>query len=270
MVMRARVGLVAWSRIHRELKVRNTRRHLETGGRYPRRVHREPAVKPNPADKHGRASAGLGPPRARRLPDTLGITESPHLMIEAQWLLFLLASVVVIATPGQDMLLVMSRWISRHARWFGYRRGSDLGLLWPHGLRQRLGLGALLRTSDWLFTGIKFVGAAYLLYLGVQLLLTRSAQISAAASAPQPLMRQFITGAASNITNPKIAVFYFAFSVRRTRRWACHTNDLSSRHRLRCAHFPYQRSRSALRWRPLGVVPLKTCRHWSGSIAAVV
>jgi len=49
------------------------------------------------------------------------------------------------------------------------------------------------------------------LSLGAQLLLTKSAAIAAGASAPQPLRRQFLTGAASNITNPKIAVFYFAF-----------------------------------------------------------
>jgi threonine/homoserine/homoserine lactone efflux protein len=132
-------------------------------------------------------------------------------MIEAQWLIFLLASVVVIATPGQDMLLVMSRSITHGSRaGVATAGGVSLGLL-GHTVLATAGLGALLRTSDWLFTGIKFVGSAYLLYLGIQLLLTRSAHISAAASAPQSLIRQLITGAASNITNPKIAVFYFAF-----------------------------------------------------------
>jgi threonine/homoserine/homoserine lactone efflux protein len=48
-------------------------------------------------------------------------------------------------------------------------------------------------------------------YLGTQLLLTRSAHLSATASAPHSLERLFVTGAMSNISNPKIAVFYFAF-----------------------------------------------------------
>jgi threonine/homoserine/homoserine lactone efflux protein len=50
-----------------------------------------------------------------------------------------------------------------------------------------------------------------LLYLGVQLLFTRTAQLAATASARQSQLRLFATGAASNISNPKIAVFYFAF-----------------------------------------------------------
>jgi len=132
-------------------------------------------------------------------------------MIEAQWLLFLLASVVVIASPGQDMLLVMSRSITHGTRaGLATAAGVSVGLL-GHTVLATAGLGALLRTSEWLFTAIKLVGAAYLLYLGLQLLLTKSAAIGAGASAPQPLPRQFLTGAASNITNPKIAVFYFAF-----------------------------------------------------------
>ena len=132
-------------------------------------------------------------------------------MIEAQWLLFLVASVVVIATPGQDMLLVMSRSITQGSRaGLATAAGVSLGLL-GHTALATAGLGALLRTSDWLFTAIKLIGAAYLLYLGLQLLLTRSAQVIAAASVPQPISRQFLTGATSNITNPKIAIFYFAF-----------------------------------------------------------
>jgi threonine/homoserine/homoserine lactone efflux protein len=132
-------------------------------------------------------------------------------VIDAHWLLFLLASVVVIATPGQDMILVMSKSLS-HGVTAGVATaaGVSVGLV-GHTLLATLGLGALLRTSEWLFTALKFVGAAYLLYLGVQLLLTRAAHLQAAAVLPQSHMRLFLTGAASNISNPKIAVFYFAF-----------------------------------------------------------
>jgi len=71
--------------------------------------------------------------------------------------------------------------------------------------------GRLLQTSAWLFSAIKLVGSAYLLYLGVQLLRTRSASLAASNTAPQSRRRLFLTGAASNISNPKVAVFYFAF-----------------------------------------------------------
>lgn len=132
-------------------------------------------------------------------------------MIEANWLLFLLASVVVIATPGQDMILVMSRSLSHGVRaGVTTAAGVSVGLV-GHTVLATLGLGALLRTSEWLFTALKFIGAAYLLYLGVQLLLTRAAQLQATATASQSPLRLFVTGAASNISNPKIAVFYFAF-----------------------------------------------------------
>lgn len=132
-------------------------------------------------------------------------------MIDAHWLLFFLASVVVIATPGQDMILVMSKSLAHGVRaGVTTAAGVSVGLV-GHTLLATLGLGALLRTSEWLFTALKFIGAAYLLYIGIQLLLTRAAQLEAAASAPESPVRLFVTGAVSNISNPKIAVFYFAF-----------------------------------------------------------
>lgn len=132
-------------------------------------------------------------------------------MIEAHWLLFLAASVVVIATPGQDMLLVMSKALSHGTRaGVTTAAGVSVGLL-GHTVLATVGLGALLRTSEWLFTALKFVGAAYLLYLGIQLLRTRSTELAASASVAQSHRRLFLIGAASNISNPKIAVFFLAF-----------------------------------------------------------
>lgn len=132
-------------------------------------------------------------------------------MLEAHWLLFLAASLAVIATPGQDMILVMSKSLAQGSKaGVVTAAGVSVGLI-GHTLLATLGLGALLRTSVWLFTVLKLVGAAYLLYLGVQLLRTRVASLTAAAPAPQPLRRLFATGALSNLSNPKIAVFYFAF-----------------------------------------------------------
>jgi threonine/homoserine/homoserine lactone efflux protein len=132
-------------------------------------------------------------------------------MIDAHWLLFLLASLVVIATPGQDMILVMSKSLAQGVK-AGVitAAGVSVGLV-GHTLLATLGLGALLRTSEWLFMALKLIGAAYLLYLGIQLLLTRAAQLQTAALSQQSPLRLFVTGAVSNISNPKIAVFYFAF-----------------------------------------------------------
>jgi threonine/homoserine/homoserine lactone efflux protein len=86
----------------------------------------------------------------------------------------------------------------------------SVGLI-GHTLLATLGLGAILRTSEWLFLALKLVGAAYLVYLGVQLLRTRPHAFTATAGAPRSLWRLFVDGALSNVSNPKIAVFYFAF-----------------------------------------------------------
>jgi threonine/homoserine/homoserine lactone efflux protein len=132
-------------------------------------------------------------------------------MIEASWLLFVAASLVLIVTPGQDMILVMSRSIAQGAAaGVATAAGVSVGLV-GHTVLATLGLGAILRTSEWLFTVLKLVGAAYLVYLGVQLLRTKGHELVIAAGAPRSLWRQFFDGALSNVSNPKIAVFYFAF-----------------------------------------------------------
>jgi threonine/homoserine/homoserine lactone efflux protein len=132
-------------------------------------------------------------------------------MIEASWLLFVAASLVLIVTPGQDMILVMSRSIAQGAAaGVATAAGVSVGLV-GHTVLATLGLGAILRTSEWLFTLLKLVGAAYLVYLGVQLLRARGHELVVAAGAPRSLWRLFFDGALSNVSNPKIAVFYFAF-----------------------------------------------------------
>jgi threonine/homoserine/homoserine lactone efflux protein len=132
-------------------------------------------------------------------------------MHEASWLLFIVASLVLIATPGQDMILVMSRSIAQGpAAGVATAAGVSVGLA-GHTLLATLGLGAILRTSEWLFIALKLVGAAYLVYLGVQLLRSHAQELKVTAGAPRSLTRLFFDGALSNVSNPKIAVFYFAF-----------------------------------------------------------
>lgn len=132
-------------------------------------------------------------------------------MLEVSWLLFTIASLVLIVTPGQDMILVMSRSIAQGSRaGVATAAGVSVGLV-GHTVLATLGLGALLRTSEWLFVALKLAGAAYLVYLGVQLLRTRGHELAVSGGAPKSLARLFFDGALSNVSNPKIAVFYFAF-----------------------------------------------------------
>src|SRR5690349_12649695 len=95
-------------------------------------------------------------------------------MLEVSWLLFIVASLVLIVTPGQDMILVMSRSITQGAAaGIATAAGVSVGLI-GHTILATLGLGAILRTSEWLFLALKLVGAAYLIYLGVGLLRSKS------------------------------------------------------------------------------------------------
>ena len=90
-------------------------------------------------------------------------------MIDASWLVFVVASLVLIATPGQDMILVMSRSVAQGASaGVVTAAGVSVGLV-GHTVLATLGLGAILRTSEWLFIALKLVGAAYLVYLGIGL-----------------------------------------------------------------------------------------------------
>jgi len=132
-------------------------------------------------------------------------------MLEVSWLLFTVASLVLIVTPGQDMILVMSRSIAQGAAaGVATAAGVSVGLV-GHTVLATLGLGAVLRTSEWLFLALKLVGAAYLVYLGIQLLRSSPQVLAVSSGAPRSLSRLFLNGALSNISNPKVAIFYFAF-----------------------------------------------------------
>lgn len=133
------------------------------------------------------------------------------MMLDIAWGLFIAASLLVIVTPGQDMVLVMSRSIAQGAAaGVATAAGVSVGLV-GHTLLATLGLGAILRASPWLFLVLKFVGAAYLVWLGIALLRMRDATLALPAPARGSLRRLFSDGALSNLSNPKIAIFYFAF-----------------------------------------------------------
>ena len=132
-------------------------------------------------------------------------------MSEAQILLFIATSLVVILLPGQDLVLVMSRGVTRGAAsGLVTAAGVSTGLL-GHTLLATAGLGALLLASPTLFTLLKFAGAAYLAYLGGRLLFGAAAGLDLETVRAVTLKRQFAEGALSNLSNPKITIFYFAY-----------------------------------------------------------
>jgi threonine/homoserine/homoserine lactone efflux protein len=126
--------------------------------------------------------------------------------------LYVLASLALIATPGQDMIYVVTRSLAQ-GRFAGVCSavGVCLGIL-VHTALAAFGLGAILQASEGLFLALKLVGAAYLIYLGIRLLLARGdSSLAAATSAPLSPLSLVRQGMLSNVTNPKIVLFFFAF-----------------------------------------------------------
>jgi len=131
--------------------------------------------------------------------------------MDLSWPLFLTASVILIATPGQDLMLVMSRAVTQGAiAGVVTALGVTTGLL-AHTVLAALGLGIILKTSEWLFMAMKLAGAAYLVYLGIQAWRTARDTLALTHASPRTAPRLFMDGALCNIANPKIAIFYLAF-----------------------------------------------------------
>lgn len=131
--------------------------------------------------------------------------------MEVITLLFILTSVVIILTPGQDMMLVMSRSIAQGQKaGIVTALGVSVGLM-GHTILAALGLGSLLMASEWLFDVIKIVGAGYLIYIGYSLLTSKEHQLDMKDVKEVSYKKMFMQGAISNISNPKITIFYFSY-----------------------------------------------------------
>jgi len=125
--------------------------------------------------------------------------------------LFVATSLLLILTPGPDLMLVMSRSIAKGQRaGLATAAGVSTGLL-GHTLLAALGLGAVLQSSILLFTALKLIGAAYLIYLGWHSLRAPHASLTTHLQKPVSARQLFLQGAIANVSNPKIAIFYFAF-----------------------------------------------------------
>jgi threonine/homoserine/homoserine lactone efflux protein len=125
--------------------------------------------------------------------------------------LFFIASWALIITPGPDMLYVITRGIAQGRRAGLHSAfGVTSGLL-VHTLLAALGLAALLQTSAIAFLVIKYVGAAYLIYLGIQSFRAKRDFERSEQQKPIAARAIFWQGFISNVTNPKISIFFLAF-----------------------------------------------------------
>jgi len=126
--------------------------------------------------------------------------------------LYIVASLALIATPGQDMIYVITRSLAQ-GRFAGVCSaiGVCTGIL-VHTALAALGVGAILQASETLFVALKLAGAAYLVYLGVRMIFSRDTRSGIGAAGPKLSPGALIwQGVLSNVTNPKIVLFFFAF-----------------------------------------------------------
>jgi threonine/homoserine/homoserine lactone efflux protein len=130
---------------------------------------------------------------------------------DSSLLLFVSAALVLLAIPGPAVFYVTSRSIG-HGRSAGLvsALGIGVGTLF-HVAAAALGLSALLIPSAIAFGAVKYLGAAYLIYLGVQKILREESMVLSEESARTPLSRIFGQGIVVNVVNPKTALFFFAF-----------------------------------------------------------
>jgi threonine/homoserine/homoserine lactone efflux protein len=125
--------------------------------------------------------------------------------------LFLLAGLLLNITPGPDMALVMGRSLRDGAR-AGAVAALGIGAgAFVHIAAAALGLSVILSTSAFAFAIVKWVGAAYLVVIGLMLLLARPAEDASATLKPASLRAVFAQGFLTNVLNPKVALFFLAF-----------------------------------------------------------
>lgn len=129
----------------------------------------------------------------------------------AHWLPFAIASAIVIIIPGPTVLLVVSYALGHGRRYaLATTAGVALGDL-TSMTASMLGLGAVLATSAALFAALKWVGAAYLVYLGVKLWRAPVSDAQTPDVSETRASRVFAHAYAVTTLNPKSIVFFVAF-----------------------------------------------------------
>jgi threonine/homoserine/homoserine lactone efflux protein len=124
---------------------------------------------------------------------------------------FLLAGISLNLVPGPDTMYVLARSLAQ-----GRRAGvlATLGICsgaFLHITAAVFGFSAVLMTSATAFNVVKYAGAAYLAYFGIQMLRSKSADIEAPTLAAETSARIWAQGALTTVLNPKVALFFLAF-----------------------------------------------------------
>jgi len=135
----------------------------------------------------------------------------PMLISHSSLILFVTGAAILLVIPGPAVTYIVSRSIG-HGRNAGLvsALGITTGTLF-HIVAATLGLSALLASSALAFQSIKYIGAAYLLYLGVKTLLQKQEELVRATRGETKLSRLYGQGFLVCLFNPKTALFFLAF-----------------------------------------------------------
>lgn len=127
------------------------------------------------------------------------------------FLLFLLASIVLLITPGPAVIYIVARSVSQGTMaGLVASVGMHVGTI-VHVLAAAYGASQLLMTSATAFNVVKYLGAAYLIFLGLRSFFGRTEPVGDAKQDRKKLLTIFKESVVVNTLNPKIALFFFAF-----------------------------------------------------------
>jgi threonine/homoserine/homoserine lactone efflux protein len=125
--------------------------------------------------------------------------------------LFIVSSIALLVVPGPAVLYIVTRSLSQgRGAGLASMAGVNAGAL-THTLAAALGLSAILVSSALAFSVVKYVGAAYLVFIGVQQFLSKKGALENIELKRDSLQRIFTQGYIVSIFNPKLALFFFAF-----------------------------------------------------------
>jgi len=124
---------------------------------------------------------------------------------------FMAATLALLLVPGPAVLYIIARGIDQgRGAGLASAAGIAAGSLF-HVAAAALGLSAILASSAVAFSLVKYLGAAYLVYLGIRTLLTRPDPAATIDHRPRTLRELFGQGVIVQVLNPKIALFFLAF-----------------------------------------------------------
>lgn len=130
----------------------------------------------------------------------------------AHWVTFFTAAFLLNLSPGPDLIFIVSQTSKR-----GIQSGFSAVLgIWigtfVHVIFAALGLSAILMTSAVAFSAVKWIGAAYLIWIGIQSIRSKGTSFQTDSKTPQKNLKKSLQqGVLVSLLNPKVAIFFLAF-----------------------------------------------------------